>query len=266
MTRSRVLAMSALLLSGAAWAGCGANPSVAETRDTVRRAGDGRALYTSCEPPEFLSPPVRDELCVGTVQGFTFVRDTLCILVGGTPRCAGRRGWELVRGCPSFTSLEEGAPCGFGEEGGRWCWETPRAGPGAEEVEPVALAASLCAGGVLDASSTEEHVCAVCRDTSLRCAGGNFDTTTRGSDPLVGIPCGQSGVWDEESAGPTTVLDSGAVGVATAFRSTCALTEAGDVVCWGRHPLHPKCTSPVIVCGPNGAGGEVEQTARPPIP
>jgi alpha-tubulin suppressor-like RCC1 family protein len=106
------------------------------------------------------------------------------------------------------------------------------------------------ASGVAAISTTDKHTCALMTSGAVKCMGLN-DRGQMGNGP-----------GDTQQPVATTVagLESGVVQVETGGYHTCALTQAGAVLCWGSsgagqvgHGLMPvNQWTPILVSGLNG--------------
>jgi len=141
---------------------------------------------------------------------------TCAVLVGGSVRCWGR----------NFDGqLGDGAAPELDEQDVPVSGETASGIP-VEVVGLGAAAVSVTAGDV--------HTCAVLAGGAVRCWGGNFagqlgdgvDLESESSVPNRGR---------RDRPGDVVGLASGVVAVSAGDARTCALTDAGAILCWGRN-------------------------------
>jgi alpha-tubulin suppressor-like RCC1 family protein len=180
--------------------------------------------------------------------------DHSCAIVGGQLYCWGDGSTgELGNGQLSGSSLPvlvvnlstatvagvataQAITCAWTAAGAAYCWGTDidgLLGDNSMNQETVPTAVSGLTAGttqmaiarVINNSSGEGHVCAVV-------AGALF---CWGSNQYGELGNGQSGGVDQaETPGLVIGLDGGVTGVAVGANHSCALTNAGAVLCWGR--------------------------------
>jgi alpha-tubulin suppressor-like RCC1 family protein len=190
--------------------------------------------------------------------------DTTCaVTVGGRIECWGRGdvgelgvgldGGAYASGVPvEISSLTSAAmavstsrrfSCAILAGGAAWWWgSTPGlASPeaGADHFVPVPV--PNLTSTAIGVSAGLHHACAVTAGGGVTCWGDNQYGAL-----------GDNSMNDSPAPVQVTGLGSGVTAVSAGFNATCAMTQAGGVVCWGTGPLGNGRTSslvPVPVAG-----------------
>jgi alpha-tubulin suppressor-like RCC1 family protein len=130
----------------------------------------------------------------------------------------------VVEGTQGLSAVFAGGSfaCGVNEARQLWCWSNSQFFPversGSDPVAPSPVRAPLDRAEVVAAGS--DHLCVIDAASALWCWGDNMD--------------GAIAIADARTNRPTEVTALPAVKAASAgFAKTCAVTEAGDVYCWG---------------------------------
>lgn len=125
------------------------------------------------------------------------------------------------------TDLDAGGghTCAVDASGGAWCWGNNYAGQlgdGSLDSHDVPVSVSGLGSGVAAVAAGSAHSCAVTTGGGVLCWGRNGDGQLGdGSTTPSPVPVGVSG------------LASGVAAVALGNNYSCALTDAGAVLCWG---------------------------------
>lgn len=215
------------------------------------KLGDGTNTRRPVPAPVCASGSAGDT-CVplGGVEAIVAGRESACaVLSDGTARCWGRNAEGQLGDGTTAERRNPAMVCASGR------------GPGCEEGAALDAVVSLAAGWT--------HACAVRGDGSAWCWGSNGNgqlgdgTLTDRRNP---VPVCASGAGPECTGGARL---GGVVAVAVATDShSCALTEGGEVLCWGLNSIGQlgdgtttSRPNPVNVCsagqGPGCEGGAV---------
>ena len=137
---------------------------------------------------------------------------------------------RAVTGLPSgVKSIAAGLShaCALTTQGAVWCWGSNFAGQlgnGSASMTPAPNPAQVAglASGIASIASSKDHTCAVTTGGAVSCWGGNVAGTL-----------GNGTTANSATPVPVTGLGSGIASVAAGYDHTCALTQAGSVLCWG---------------------------------
>ncbi len=115
--------------------------------------------------------------------------------------------------------------CGVTDDGEIYCWGSNFSGElgqsNGADLSPTPVQVPLD-GEMIDVSTAPAHACAVEAEGSIYCWGRNFAAAV---DPTV---------VTDQILGPTEVdIGEPAVAVNTGVTSSCALTQSGELHCWG---------------------------------
>jgi len=112
--------------------------------------------------------------------------------------------------------------CALKTTGAVVCWGNNELANGAEIDSNTPIAVAGLSTGVTAITAGYDHACAIDADGGAKCWGANsFGQLGNGSTTNSGTPAEVSG------------LSSGVVALAAGGEFTCALTRAGQVLCWG---------------------------------
>jgi hypothetical protein len=193
----------------------------------------GAAL--ACEEP----PPVEPTLAVGDLAACVLQDD-------GVLRCWGTYEWPIPAawtGADDPTQLYVVPPvdipggalhadvsghlCAVTRDGEIWCWGDAPAAGFDDDREPVSAIVTRVGPRFVRVRTNYARTCGIADDGRLWCWGSN----QRGQLGLGHM----EDIGDDEhpaSAGAVPIGDS-VFDVALGFHETCALTERGEVLCWG---------------------------------
>lgn len=149
-------------------------------------------------------------------SSLTVRQESVCAIVAGNVRCWGENGYAQA----GIGGAEQGLPASV-------C----ASGAGADCV-PLTGARAVVAG--------DGYSCALMDDGGAKCWGLNPDGVLgNGTTDTVANPVDvcASGNWDGSTCtdGGTPSRQTGLVALAAGWQATCAITDAGAVVCWGRN-------------------------------
>ncbi len=205
-------------------------------RNTTGQLGDGSVVNRGLAQPIAILKKDVLELAAGDAHTCALMRDGAVFCWGSNRVGAVAPGVDPIQGLPVTVpkvppavhlTAGENHNCALSAEGTVTCWGANDLGQIGDKalgrvVEPIVVP-GIAGAIAIDAGGG--HTCAVLRDNTGRCWGSNS--------------AGQLGngkVEDFVAAGTAANLDTvGALRqLVTGTRHTCALTQAGDVFCWGR--------------------------------
>lgn len=209
------------------------------------------------------------EVGMGDAHTCVITTDGSIICNGDQDRSGAKRlipcpGWNLIdtskiSPAPRFKSLSVGSKhsCAVTTEDVAYCWgqnhrgQVGSIGKQPIEVIPTTLDWSSLPVGtkVRQLAAGTFHTCMILSDNTLACWGGNDggclannDTKDRFSPTPVTLPAHlASAQWRQVDGG---------------FHSTCALTQDGDIYCWGSYYCQRETSeTSALACGPTPISG-----------